>query len=161
VSAGAEVLVGLVMLVGVGGIAVPVLPGLLLLWGAALVWAFVEGGSGAWAVLALVTLLCLAGAAAAYVVPGRALREHGAPTATLAAGGAGAVIGFFVIPGVGVVIGGVLGVLVAELVRLGDRRAAWASTWATVKGVGVGLLLQLMAGAAAFGVWVVGAFLTA
>jgi uncharacterized protein YqgC (DUF456 family) len=159
-DAGAEVVVGLVMLVGLVGVVVPVLPGLLLLWAAALVWTLAEDGTGRWLVLALVSVLCVVGAAAAYVVPGRALKEHGAPTSTLLAGAAGAVVGFFLVPVVGVVLGGVVGVFAAELARLHDRRAAWRSTWATIKGVGTGIVLQLLAGAAAFGVWVVGAVVT-
>jgi uncharacterized protein YqgC (DUF456 family) len=155
-----EVLVGLVMLAGLAGVVVPVLPGLLLVWAAALVWALLEDGYGRWVVLAVVTALCAAGSVAAYVAPGRALKEQGAPATTMLLGAAGAVVGFFAIPVVGVAVGGVAGVLLAELARLHDLDAAWASTWATIKGVGLGMAIQLAAGAAAFGVWVVGAVVT-
>src|SRR3954468_13889234 len=94
----AEIGIGLIMLAGLAGVVVPVLPGLLLLWAAALVWTLAEDGYGRWVVLAIVTALCAAGSLAAYVVPGRALKDQGAPAATMLAGAAGAVVGFFVIP---------------------------------------------------------------
>ena len=156
-----EVVVGLVMLVGLLGIVVPVLPGLLLVWGAALVWALVEDGTGRWLVLALVTALCLLGAVAAYVVPGRSLQAQGAPTRTLLVGALGAAIGFVTVPGVGLLLGGVLAVYGAELLRLRDSSAARTSTWATVKGIGLGIVLQLLAGSLAVAVWLIGAVITA
>src|SRR3546814_6290826 len=51
----AEVLVGLVILVGLIGVVVPILPGTLLVFAAILVWAIMTGGATAWTVFALST----------------------------------------------------------------------------------------------------------
>jgi uncharacterized protein YqgC (DUF456 family) len=46
------VLVGVAIVVGLVGVLLPMLPGLLLCWGAVLVWALVERTAVAWSVLA-------------------------------------------------------------------------------------------------------------
>jgi uncharacterized protein YqgC (DUF456 family) len=77
----------------------------------------------------------------------------------LGLGAVGAIVGFFVIPVVGLLVGGVLGVWLGELRRLRDAGAARRSTWATLKAIGIGLLLELAAGLVAVGIWVAGVLL--
>ncbi|CAO5237818.1 DUF456 domain-containing protein [Frankia sp. AgKG'84/4] len=149
--------VALVMALGLVGVVLPVLPGLVLVWGAGLWWVIADGGGvGRWIVLALMTALFVIGALTKYVLPARATAGRGVPWPSLVIGLVCAIIGFFVIPVVGLLIGGVLGVYVAELVRLGDGRAAWKTTWAAVVAFGVGVLVELVAGVAMAAVWAVG-----
>jgi uncharacterized protein YqgC (DUF456 family) len=155
-----EVLLALVVAVGLAGVVVPVLPGSALVALAVLVWAITTGGSTAWAVLAVALSLLAAGAVVKYVVPGRRLQAVGVPTRSLVAGGVLAVVGFFVLPVVGLVVGFLLGVLLAEWQRLGDPGAARRSTWHAARAVGLGMLIELCAGLAAAAVWVVGVFAT-
>ncbi|MGN6331293.1 MAG: DUF456 domain-containing protein [Motilibacteraceae bacterium] len=157
-SAGAEVLVGLVMLVGLAGVVVPGLPGLGLVWLAGLAWALLDGGGAArWAVLALLTVLAVAGTLAPYVLPGRNAADRGAPWWVLAVGGMGMLVGFFVVPVVGVVLGGVVGVWAAELLRLRAPAPAWRSTRSVLTGYALGVLVQLGVGALMVGSWTVAA----
>ncbi len=124
---GVEVLVGVVIAVGIVGVVVPMLPGSLFIVGAVLVWALEIGSATAWSVLAVVVTLVLAGAVVKYVVPGRRLARAGVPPSTLLAGTALGVVGFFVVPVVGLFLGFVLGVYLTELGRVG-RAAAWPAT---------------------------------
>jgi hypothetical protein len=87
-----------------------------------------------------------------YALPGRGLRTAGVPNRTLVVGGVLGVVGFFVVPVVGLVVGFVLGVYVAELQRLGST-AAWPSTKAALKAVGLSILIELAAGLAATALW--------
>ena len=156
-SAGAEVLLGLVMVVGLVGVLVPVLPGLALVWLAGLAWAWLDGGGVArWAVFAGMSAVLLAGTVAKYVLPARSAHASGAPRSTILLGATGAVVGFFVIPVVGLVVGGIGAVYLAELARLGDRETAWRSTRAVLRAVGIGVLIELTAGVLAILVWLVG-----
>lgn len=156
-----EAALGLVMLAGLLGVVLPVLPGLLLVWGAGLAWVLLDGGGPLrWTVLAVMTALAAAGAAAPYLLPGRSARDAGAPWSTLAWGGVGMVVGFFAVPLVGLVLGGAAGVYLAELARLRDRRAAGRSTGTVVKAIGVGILLELAAGLLMVATWLVGVALT-
>jgi uncharacterized protein len=161
VSGPEEAVLGLVMLAGLLGVVLPVLPGLLLVWGAGLAWVLLDGGGPLrWTVLAVMTALAAAGAAAPYLLPGRSARGAGAPWSTLAWGGVGMVVGFFAVPLIGLVLGGAAGVYLAELARLRDRRAAGRSTVTVVKAIGVGILLELAAGLLMVATWLAGVVLT-
>ena len=156
-----ELLVGLVMLVGVVGTVVPLLPGLLLVWVAGLVWVLADGGGVVrWATLAVLTVLLVVGMVAKYVLPGRRAAADGAPFSTMAVGVAGMVVGFFVIPVVGLLVGGLVGVFVAERVRLGTSAAAWASTRRVLVAVGIGALVEIACGLMMMLVWLVGVLAT-
>lgn len=154
-----ELVVGLVILVGLVGIVVPVLPGSILILGAVLLWATEDGSGRAWLVFALVTTLLVLGAVVKYVVPGRGLKASGVPNRSIFLGGLLGIVGFFVVPVLGLVLGFVLGVYLAETQRVG-RDLAWPSTRAAVKAVGLAVLVELAAALLAAGVWLVGALTT-
>jgi len=143
------------MAVGIVGTVVPVVPGLALVWAAALVYGL-GAGFGAVGTIAftIITGLALAGTVIGWVVPQRAAARAGAGRTSMWIGGALAVVGFFVVPVVGVVVGGVLGVFLGELVRTRDTVAAWHATAATVKGFGIAGVMQVLAGLAMAAVWV-------
>jgi uncharacterized protein YqgC (DUF456 family) len=150
-----DVLVALAIAVGLVGILVPILPGSALILAAVLVWAVLTGGATAWSVFAVVTALLVVGTVVKYAVPGRRLKDSGIPASTQWIGAAGAVLGFFVVPVVGVLLGFVAGVYVAERARLGAQ-PAWPSTRAALRAVGLSILIELAAGVLAAGVWAVG-----
>lgn len=151
-----DLVVGLVVLVGLAGIVIPLLPGTSLVAGAVVVWAIAVGGAEAWAYTVVAVLLLTAGTVVKYAVPGRRLQADGVPHRTLLLGGVLAVVGFFVVPVVGLFVGFVLGVYLAELQRVG-RPAAWPSTTSALKAVGLSLLIELSVGLTAAAVWLVGA----
>jgi len=144
---------------GLAGIVVPVLPGSLLVGAAILVWAIERAEAAAWAVAAVSLALLLVGAVVKYLVPGRRLQRAGVPVSTLVAGGVLGVVGFFVVPVVGLPLGFVLGVYLAEWRRRGHQQA-WPATVHAVKAVGLGLAIELLFGVLAACVWVVGVVLT-
>lgn len=159
-SAGGLVLVALAIAVGLVGILVPLLPGTLLVWSAIAVWAWVVGTTVGWVVLGVVTALLGTGLAVKYLWPVKRMRAADVGGATLAVGAVLGVIGFFVIPVVGLVVGFVAGVFLAELVGRRDRRRAWASTVHAVKGAALSVGVELAAGLLATAVWAAGVALT-
>jgi uncharacterized protein YqgC (DUF456 family) len=78
------------------------------------------------------------------------------PRRTLVLGAAGAGAGFLLLPPVGLLLGGALGVFLAEQQRSGDRAEAWRSTVQVLKAVGLGMLAELTAGVLMVGAWLVG-----
>lgn len=158
VELGVLLLYGVAMVIGLLGVFLPGIPGLLLVAVVAAVWAYDTGGeAGSWIVFGVMLVVLGLGTIAKYVLPSRSLREAGAPRSTLLLGLLGAVVGFFVIPVVGLLIGAVLGVYVGELRRLHDGSAARRSTLATARAIGVGLVLELVAGVVAVVIWLVAA----
>jgi hypothetical protein len=101
----------------------------------------------------------VAGTIVKYAVPGRQLKDAGIPASTQWTGVALAVPGFFVIPVVGLFVGFVAGVYLAERRRLGPG-AAWPSTRSALRAVGVSLLIELAAGVLAAATWVTGVVIT-
>lgn len=154
-----EALLAVVIAVGLVGVLVPVLPGSVLVVAAVLVWAWATGGATAWTVAGIATLLVASGAVVKYVVPGRRLQIAGIPPTTQGAGAVLGIVGFFVVPVVGLPLGFVLGVYLAELHRLGARRA-WPSTVQSLRAVGLSILIELAAALLASLAWVVGVLAT-
>ena len=154
-----EVLVAVVLLVGVIGIVVPVLPGSVLVLGGVLLWATEVGTSRAWVVFAVAATFLVLGTVVKYLVPGRRLKTAGVPRNTLLVGGLLGCVGFFLIPVVGLFVGFVLGVYVAERSRLGAE-AAWPATKHALKAVGLSILIELAAALLAVATWVVGVAVT-
>jgi len=156
---GLEVLVALAIAVGLVGVIVPVLPGSLLVLGAILVWAWDLSISTGWIVLTVATAFIVLGSVVKYVVPGRRLKDNGIPTSTLVLGGVLGIVGFFVIPVVGLLIGFVLGVYLAELRRVGSD-TAWPATVHALKAVGLSIVIELVASLLAAGTWAIGVVVT-
>jgi uncharacterized protein YqgC (DUF456 family) len=150
---GGLVLVGLAIAAGLFGVLVPALPGLLLCWAAVLVWALAERTAAAWVVLAVATASLVTSQVVKYLVPGRRMRAAGVPWGSLAAGGALAIVGFFVVPVVGAVAGFLGGVYGAERLRLGSHAAAWPSTVHALRAAGLSMAIELGAGLLIAAAW--------
>ncbi len=151
-----DVLAGLAIAVGLVGIVLPLLPGTLLIAAAVVIWAAYAGGSSAWIAASLALAVLAVGTIVKYLLPGRHLKTQGIPNRTLALGGLLGVVGFFIVPVVGLPLGFVLGIYLSEAQRLGTA-AAWPATRVTLKAVGASILIELAAGMTAATIWLVGA----
>jgi uncharacterized protein len=145
-NTGGLILVGLCIAIGLLGIVVPILPGLFLIWGGITVWALFERDTTAWVVLAAATALVVVSQVVKYLVPGRRLRNAGVPTRGIVIGVALGVIGFFVIPVIGLFLGFVAGIYLVEWLRLRSHEPAWKSTMQALKAVGLAILIELLTG---------------
>ncbi len=152
----AEVVVGLVVLVGLFGVIVQVLPGAVLVAAAIAVWGVVTGGVVGWTVVAVAVAVTAAAAVGKYLLAGRYLQRAGVPSSTLVWGGVSGVVLFFVIPVVGLPIGFVGGSYVAHWVRVRDGRAAWRVTVAAMQATGLSILVELAGAMLVTLAWVVG-----
>jgi len=152
-----NLIAGVAMAAGILGVVIPVLPGILLCWLAVLVWVvFGEAGGGSgWVVFTLATLVAVGGTVVKYLWPGKRLKSTGVPTSSLLAGGVLGVIGFFVVPVVGLVLGFVLGLWLAERARLGPGQA-WPSTRAALAAVGLSMLVEFAAALGIAVLWIFG-----
>ena len=159
-TTGGLILVAVAIAVGLVGVLVPFLPGTLLVYAAIAVWAIVEQNTVGWVVLGVVTAVLGASLLVKYLWPVKRMRAADVSPATLAAGAVAGVIGFFVIPVLGLLVGFVLGVYLAELAHRRDQRRAWASTVHAVKGAALSVGVELAGGLLATAAWVVGVVLT-
>lgn len=150
-----EVVAALLMVVGVVGIVVPVLPGLLLVVGAVLLWALEESSTTGWVLLGVVVALYLVGAVLQWLVPGQRMRRAGVSTSTLLAGVVAAVVGAFVIPVVGLFVGFPVGIFLVSLARTRDRREAVRATGHALRAVGTNILIELATAFVIIAAWAV------
>jgi uncharacterized protein len=152
------VLLATVMIVvGVLGVIVPILPGLLLCWAGVLVWAILaDVGWGKWVVFGFATAVAGTGVALKYLWPGRNMKRSGVPNRTLIVGGLLAIVGFFVIPLIGLIIGFVAGVYLSERLRLGSSQLAWPSTRSALKAAGLAMLIELATALLVTATWLIG-----
>lgn len=146
-------LVAAAIVLGLAGTVVPVLPGALLVAGAIVVWAFVTGGTTAWAVAIGAVAIIAAGQLLKYLIPGKQMKASGVPNWVLLIGAVGAVAGFFVIPVVGLVVGFIGGVFVAEAIRLRTFKDAWPTTMQAMKSAGWSVLIEFGSCVLAAAVW--------
>lgn len=155
-----NVFVLLGMLVGTVGIVVPVLPGLVVVWGATLVWAFERRDGPGWLVLGLATVLYAGGLVAQYLYPGRRMRSAGVDGIVVAVALAVAVVGFFVVPVVGGPLGFVLAIYVLEGVKHREHAAAWRATTQAIRAVALNVGIELATAFAMITTWGVAVYAT-
>jgi uncharacterized protein YqgC (DUF456 family) len=146
---------GLAIALGVVGTVLPVLPGPLLIGGAVAIWAVVAQTAAAWWVLAAVVLLLAAGQVLKYLTAGRSMTASGVPRRSLVVAGLLGIVGFFVLPVVGLPVGFVGGLYLAERARVGPGPGSRRSTTVALKAVGIAILVELTSALLAAGTWFV------
>lgn len=150
----------ILIIVGIVGIVVPVIPGLLLAVLGVLLWAYETGGTTAWTFFGVCVAIYLAGVVTQFLVPGKRLREQGVRTTTLLLAVVLGIVGMFVIPVIGFIVGFVLGIFLVEQGRSRDRTQAWTRTKHALKAILMSMGIELCAGVLIAATWVIGVLST-
>jgi uncharacterized protein YqgC (DUF456 family) len=152
----------LAMLVGVIGIVLPIIPGTVLIFVAALVYALVEGFQAVgWPTLLVLGLLAFVATSADIWASSIGAKIGGASGWSVVVGLVAGLAGFIAFSLPGAILGAVLGVLLTEIIRVGDWKQAlkagsgWVLGWvlSTVFQLVIGLIMvavfvwQVMEGA--------------
>ncbi|MFJ6389956.1 DUF456 domain-containing protein [Streptomyces sp. NPDC091972] len=146
-------LVGLVMLFGLVGVLVPGVPGAWLVWAAVLWWALKDPQPVAWGVLVGATVALLLSQVVRWALPPRRLRTSVAGPRTGVYAGAGAFLGFFLIPVLGAIPGFMAGIYVSERLRLGRHGEARAAVRTAMRSGGSSVLTELFTCLLIMGAW--------
>ena len=154
----AAIVVGVVVAIGLIGTVVPLLPGLWLIWLALVAYGLIEGfGIIGTTALVAATIALAAGVYLGVRIPQRAASAEGLGPRDQVAGVLFAIVGFFLVPVVGLALGFVVGVFAFRWLRSGDRHEAWISSKRTVAALLRASFAQFAAGTAmalCFAVWV-------
>jgi hypothetical protein len=152
------ILIGLAIAVGVVGTLIPVLPGPLLVWGAALTYGIVAGfGVTGWIMMVLITIGLITALYLGVRIPQKSATGSGLGGGTQLFALALAVAGFFVVPVLGAALGFALGIWIAIYRRERYVTQANRSTLITLRAFGKATLLQFACAvgmAGAWGLWV-------
>ncbi|MGF1663579.1 MAG: DUF456 domain-containing protein [Kineosporiaceae bacterium] len=144
---------GAAVVVGLAGIVVPVLPGLPLILGGLLVWAVVAGEPAGWVAFVVGLVVSVTAWVLMYYVPGKRLQAAGVPNRVILLAALAGIVGFFIVPVIGLPLFFVAAVYLQESLRHRDVRASLGSTWQAVLAYGLSLLIELTAGVVAATAW--------
>jgi uncharacterized protein YqgC (DUF456 family) len=149
------VVVAVVMVIGIAGTVLPILPGLGVIWVAAVAYGILAGlSTGGWIALVVITVMAVVGTASAFYLPQRTAASVGVPWWGQLIALGFAVAGFFVVPVVGAPLGFVVGILVATIVKERHIPGALGATWATLKSMLLASGVQFAIGLTMMAVWV-------
>jgi len=149
------------VLMSVGLVTLPFLPGLVIIWAVTLGYGLSAGfGTLGWVMFALITVLMLAGTVVDNVLMGTQAHKEGAPWWAVLAAMVAAVVGSFVIPIP--VIGGLLAALLVlfliEVIRLRNWRRALNSMKGMLVGCGWAFVIRFIIGMVMIGLWMIWAW---
>jgi uncharacterized protein YqgC (DUF456 family) len=153
-------LIGLLIAGGLIGVLVPALPGSLLVVAAILVWASEDARAVSWVVFALAAAVVAVAQVAKYALPHRRMTGAGVPRASVFGGALLGILGFFVVPVVGLFLGFVAGVYAAERRRLGSASSAWTSTRSALRAIGLSVFIEFCGALIAAALWMFGVLFT-
>jgi len=143
----------ILVIVGLIGTVVPGIPGTILIFLGALLYAFLEGfQSVGWPTLVVLGLLTVVSTTADVWATSVGARLGGASGWSIVGGMVGGLVGLLVFTLPGAIVGALVGVLAVEILRARDWRKAlkasggWAVGWilATVLQAGIGLVMAVI-----------------
>lgn len=141
--------------IGVLGAVLPMVPGPVLIWLGALLWAWVDRFQRiGWPTLTILTLLMIAASGAELWMSALGARRGGASWLALLAGMALGVAGFVLFSLPGAIIGVLLGILAVEAWRTGGLRPALRSGGGFLLGYLLSAVVQLTLSLIMLGIFV-------
>ena len=148
----AALVAGAVIILGIVGTVVPLLPGSLLVAVGVVGYAVVIQDNAAWVGAGIALVVLAVGLVAKWLIPARAVSGE-VDNLPLVIGAISAVVGFFVISFLGIPVGFVLGVLGTELIRTREIPKAWQATKQAIKAAGLSMMIELASVVIAGCVW--------
>jgi uncharacterized protein YqgC (DUF456 family) len=148
-----------VMLFGLFSLLIPILPGLVIIWVAGLVYGLVNGFNLVGGILfAVMTVLMIGGSLVDNVMMGTKARQTGASWIAIGVALVAGVVGSLVWPPLGGLFAAMLGIFLVEFYRLRDWRKALDSTRGLAVGCGWAVVVRFLIGMVMVGLYVIWAF---
>ena len=143
----------------VGLLVIPFLPGLVIIWVAALGYGMAAGfGILGWVMFASMTVLMLAGSILDNLLMGTSAHKEGAPWWVILIAMAAAIAGNFALPVVGGILAALLVLFLIEWLRRKDWREALTSMKGMLVGCGWAFVFRFIIGMIMIGLWLIWAW---
>ena len=147
------------MLVGLGGLIVPVYPGATIMWIVALVWGLLRGFGVLGGILfAIITVMMLAAVVVDNILTSAGARQGGASWKAVGLAIAAGILGTLLMPPFGGLIATPLAVLLYEYWRIRDWHKAFNALKGLAMGYGASYFLRLALGIGMLILWLVWAW---
>jgi uncharacterized protein len=142
-----NVLIYLIMAVGLVGMIIPIYPGVVIIWAAALIHGLITGFATQeiW-VLVLLTTLMIAGTLVDNVLMGGKARQAGASWTSIAGALLAGIVGTFAFPPLGGIVAAPTLLFLLEYARLRDSQKAWGVTKGLLTGWGLSFAARFLIG---------------
>ena len=155
------ILTVLTMLIGLFGLIIPIFPGNVVMWLAALVYGLIFGfGRLGGIMFAIITILMLAAAAADNLLMGAKAREKGADWGSIVLALTAGVVGTIIFPPIGGLIAAPVVLYWAEFRRLGSADEAKTVVKALLTGWGLAFVVRFALGLVMLTLWGIWAYFT-
>ncbi|MCJ7623089.1 MAG: DUF456 domain-containing protein [Anaerolineaceae bacterium] len=149
-----------IMLVGLVGLIIPIIPGVVIIWVAALIYGLVIGFDWIGVTLfVFITILMVAGNVIDDFMMGAGARQRGASWLSIVVAFVAAFVGTLVWPPIGGLLAALLGVFLVELIRAKELRKALDSMRGLATGCGWSFVVRFLIGLIMICWWFVWAFL--
>lgn len=146
----------LIMLVGLAILIVPILPGITVIWVAALFYGIVNGFDTLGIVLfVFITVGMIAGVSADNILMGVGARRGGASWLTILVALIAGVAGTIIFPPFGGLIALPIAIFLLELLRNREWRTAWKATRGLALGWGLSFFVRFGIGLAMIALWLI------
>ena len=155
-----SILVGIMMLLGLLGTVLPVLPDVIMIWAGALIYGLVVGWgqSGGW-LFAVISVLGILGLLSDALVSGAGARQGGASIGSTLGGLAVGLVGLITAGPLGFLGGILLGTFTLEYIRNRDPELALKATFGMGLGYGASFIVKLLLGLGMIAAWIAWLFL--
>jgi uncharacterized protein YqgC (DUF456 family) len=149
-----------IMLVGLLSLFTLVVPGLVIIWVGALIYALILGLNWPSGILfGFITVLMLVGNLVDNLMMGAGARQKGASWLSIGVALIAAVVGTLAWPPFGGLLAALAGILIVELIRLKEMKKAWESLKGMASGCGWAFVIRFLIGVIMIFWWLVWAFL--
>jgi len=128
---------------GILGCVVPGLPGPILSWLSLLLFLFIPGSDIGWLTLSFTGVLMAIISVLDYWIPILGAKKFGSTRQGMLGGAIGIMVGLFVLPPIGIIIGPLAGTIIGDLVAGKDLSSAFNSGMGALVGFVVGTLMKL------------------
>ncbi|NOY97985.1 MAG: DUF456 domain-containing protein [Chloroflexi bacterium] len=147
------------MLVGLFGLVIPIFPGLVIIWLAALGYGLAHSFTTlGWIMFAVMTVLMIIGNVMDGVLMGAKALESGASKSAIWIALAAAVVGSLLLSPLGGLLLAPLALFLAEMARGHDKQEAWTITRGLMTGWGWSFVLRFIIGLVMIGLWMIWAW---
>jgi uncharacterized protein len=150
-----------ILFMGMGLLVIPILPGLVIIWAAALGYGIAaKFGTLGWIMFVLISVLMLGGSILDNVLMSTQAHKEGAPWWVVTIAMVSAIVGSFIVPIP--IIGGILTALLVlflvQWLRLKNARMALTSMRGMLIGCGWALIFRFIIGLVMIGLWLIWAW---
>ncbi len=148
------------MLFGLFGLLIPIIPGLVIIWVAALAYGILTGFHWiAIVIMVVLTLLMGFGSIIDNIIMAGSARKEGASWLAITAAVVLGMVGSIVLPPLGGVLFALVGIFAVEMLRVKDWKKALTSTKSMALGCGWSVVVRFGIGVAMILLWAAWAFL--